>query len=455
MFAIVDIETTGGHASSGKITEIAVILYDGKDFIDGFHSLINPEYFIPSYITALTGISNEMVSDAPLFSDIATELFEMLENRVFVAHNVNFDYSFLRHHLRNEGYELKTQKLCTVRMSRKIIPGHQSYSLGNICRDLGIQIHGRHRAMGDAKATAELFSYLIERDAHGCISKMLKKGSREAYLPLHLQAQEIDKLPQAPGVYYFTDAKKKVIYVGKATNLQQRVTSHFSNNSPAAKKQELIRNVHGISYQLAGSPFTASIMESIEIKKLWPKYNKSQKRIEYKFGLCVFTDQRGINRMAISALNKSIRAIHQFYVLNDGYRLLWKLVKDFQLCPKCCFLQDAEHCIGLEEGYCTGICNGKESVQAYNERVQIALDSLKEIQPDFAIMEEGRTEKEKAIALVEKGKFYGYGFVSSEISFKSVEDIKSLIEPFPENEFVTSEMFRYADSFPEKVIHKS
>ncbi|MFZ9660714.1 MAG: exonuclease domain-containing protein [Chitinophagaceae bacterium] len=455
MFAIVDIETTGGNASSGNITEIAVILHDGKNYVDGFHSLINPESVIPRYISALTGITNEMVKDAPSFSEVAPQLFSLLENKIFVAHNVNFDFSFIRHHLSKNGYELMPQKLCTVRMSRKIIPGHGSYSLGNICRDLGIAIQGRHRAMGDARATAQLFSLLLTRDKQGYLSKMLKKGSREAYLPLNLQAQEIDKLPHSPGIYYFTDGKKKVIYVGKATNLQQRVTSHFSNNAPTAKKQELIRNVHGISYQLAGSAFTASIMESLEIKKHWPKFNKSQKRIEYKFGLCVFQDQRGINRIAISALNKSIRAIHQFYVLNDGYRLLWKLVKDFQLCPKCCFLQETDHCVGLEEGYCSGICNGQEDISTYNERVKLALESLKEIQPDFAIMEKGRNENEKAIVLVEKGKFYGYGFVSSDLKFQNVDQIKTLIQPFPENEFVTSEMFRYAETFPEKVIHKS
>ncbi len=157
MYAIVDIETTGGHASAFGITEIAVFIHDGSRIIKHFETLINPQQNIPSYITALTGINNAMVASAPVFEEIAPTLFDILKDQIFVAHNVNFDYSFIHHHLKVAGYELNVKKLCTVRLGRKVFPGLPSYSLGKLCRTLDLPIENRHRAGGDAQATVLLF----------------------------------------------------------------------------------------------------------------------------------------------------------------------------------------------------------------------------------------------------------------------------------------------------------
>ena len=162
LYAIVDIETTGGYAAANGITEIAVFISDGKKIINRFHTLLNPVYTIPKYVVALTGITNEMVEYERPFSSIADELFEMLSDKIFVAHNVNFDYSFVKHHLAQCGYELNCKKLCTVRLGRQILPGAPGYGLGKICRHLGIVIEERHRASGDALATAKLFHHLLE-----------------------------------------------------------------------------------------------------------------------------------------------------------------------------------------------------------------------------------------------------------------------------------------------------
>lgn len=174
-YVVVDIETTGGNAGASRITEIAVIIYNGVEVTDRWETLVNPQQHIPLYITALTGISNEMVSGAPLFEDIAEQLFQMLSGRVFVAHNVNFDYSFVRHQLEEAGFKWTAAKLCTVRAARKINPGLPSYSLGNLCRSLNISLENRHRAGGDADATAVLLSLLIQNDANGEMPRMIKK----------------------------------------------------------------------------------------------------------------------------------------------------------------------------------------------------------------------------------------------------------------------------------------
>src|SRR5260221_613085 len=161
MYAVVDIETTGGYAAAHGITEISVYIHDGERVVKHFETLINPKQHIPYYITALTGISNAMVVDAPLFDEIAETLYELLSENIFVAHNVNFDYSFVKHHLKNAGLDLTTKKLCTVRLGRKVFPGLPSYSLGNLCRSLGIRIENRHRAGGDAKATVLLLEHYL------------------------------------------------------------------------------------------------------------------------------------------------------------------------------------------------------------------------------------------------------------------------------------------------------
>src|SRR5580704_17636735 len=280
MYAIVDIETTGGYAANNAITEVAIVLHDGKKEFKRYETLINPGMPIPRYVQALTGITDELVAGAPSFASVAAAIFDLLHDAVFVAHNVNFDYSFLRHHLKLCGFDLNCKKLCTVRLSRKIFPGLTSYSLGNLCRNLEIPIANRHRATGDVNATIELFTRIIDNDRNGALPEMIKGKNREQYLPPHLSADQLEQLPITPGVYYFHNEKGKVVYVGKAKNLRKRVSSHFSNNKPNRQKQEFLRNIYSVSFQECGTELMAFLMECVEIKRLWPQYNRSLKRFE-------------------------------------------------------------------------------------------------------------------------------------------------------------------------------
>lgn len=174
-YAIVDIETTGGNASGSRITEIAIIIHDGTKVIDRWESLVNPQKDIPLAIFALTGINNDTVKNAPVFDAVSEKVLELLTDRIFVAHNVNFDYSFVRHELERSGFKWTAKKLCTVRATRKIKPGLGSYSLGNLCHSLDINIENRHRAGGDADATAILFSKLLKWDTEDEMGKMINR----------------------------------------------------------------------------------------------------------------------------------------------------------------------------------------------------------------------------------------------------------------------------------------
>ena len=199
MYAIIDIETTGGSARIERITEIAIYLHDGNKITEEFVSLVNPERNIPYFITNLTGITNEMVDDAPHFYEIAKKIIELTEGRTFVAHNARFDYSFIRQEYKSLGYNFKRNILDTVALSRKLLPGHKSYSLGNICNDLSISINGRHRAAGDALATVKLLEILIARDIedNGSTSSLMK-NTRVSKLNPKLNITKIESIPDEP-----------------------------------------------------------------------------------------------------------------------------------------------------------------------------------------------------------------------------------------------------------------
>jgi DNA polymerase-3 subunit epsilon len=453
LYAVVDIETTGGYAAGNGIIEIAVFITDGRKVIDEFHSLVNPYYTIPRFIESLTGITNSMVEDEPDFKSISGELYELLHDKVFVAHNVNFDYSFVKHHFLQAGYDLNCKKLCTIRLGRQIIPGLKGYGLAKICKHLKIEIEERHRAKGDAAATVKLFHHLLENDTNGYAQTMLKSSSKEQFLPPNVPAAEIRKLPSRPGVYYFHDKKGKVIYVGKAKNLKKRVNSHFSNNKPNRQKQEFLKKIYHIKYHLTATELMAFILESTEIKKLWPEQNRSQKRFEQSFALYYFEDNNGYLRLCIEKRRKNLKALYTFNLLAEGYSLLTKLVAEFDLCPKLCFLQSANiPCQSLLIKKCKGACEQMEIANEYNNRVLECIHHLQTELPTFALMDDGLEEQEQSFILVEKGKFYGMGYVPSNSDVHHVEELKSYLTPYVENDYIRSLVFKYAERFPYKKV---
>ena len=452
MYAIVDIETTGGYASNNDITEISIVLHDGNQVVKAYETLIRPIVSIPYYIQRLTGINPAMVADAPLFEEVARDIYDMLHGHIFIAHNVNFDYSFLKHHLAASGYDLICQRVCTVRLAKKTFPGLPSYSLGNLCRHFGIPIYNRHRAGGDTAATVQLFERILRNDGIAHIEQFLKRGSKEQSLPPNLPREQVINLPYTPGVYYFHDQKGKIIYVGKAKNIKYRVSSHFTHNGAGRQRQNFLRNVHSISYQQCSTELIAFILESIEIKRLWPEFNNSQKRFSPTFGLYVYEDSNGYLRMVIEKKRGHLKPLYTFNLLTEGHNLLHKLVAKFHLCPILCYLQREGDCIGVSENSCLGACSKKEDPSNYNERVKQAIDFLDHTLPTFAVVDEGKTKEEQSCILIEKGKFYGMGYVPSGYDFTSLESLKPSITPYPENDYIRGLIYQYAERRPDRKI---
>jgi DNA polymerase-3 subunit epsilon len=444
LYAIVDIETTGGYAASHGITEISVFIHDGTKVVKHFETLINPQQSIPRYITSLTGIDDAMVEDAPRFDDIAETLYDLLNENIFVAHNVNFDYSFIKHQLKNSGFELTAKKLCTVRLGRKIFPGMPSYSLGNLCRALNISIENRHRAGGDAKATVILFEHYLSNNGELFINEMLKKSSKDQWLPLHLDKKAIDQLPSKPGVYYFHNNKDKIVYVGKAINIKKRVSSHFTHNDPDRKRQNFLRNIHKITCKECANELEALVFESTEIKRLWPLYNRSQKQPLQKYALYHFEDARGYIRLAIDKKKKNLQALYVFNLLHEGLVLLKRMVEEFELDAKLCFLDKTPF---TQKDY-----EFLEPPLIYNGKIKKAIEALNVQLPTFALVDDGISPKEKLCLLIERGSFWGMGYIPKKISITSSAELKEYLNPYADNDYIRNSIYAYAEIYPEKKI---
>ena len=434
MFAIVDIETTGGHAGANNITEIAIVLHNGYEVEGKFSTLVNPCMPIQKYVQGLTGITDAMVATAPKFEHLADNIFNLLKDRIFVAHNVNFDYSFVKLQLAQAGYDLVTPKLCTIRLTKKIFPGLPKYGLGTVCRELNIHVNDRHRASGDALATAELFSLLVKHDKSGELNKMVKKKSNQ-YLPPHVGEEIADNLPSKPGIYYFLNKTGKVVYVGKAKNIKKRVISHFSNNKPSKQKQDFLREIHQINHTVCATELIASILESIEIKRLWPAYNKSQKHFEHQYGIFQFEDGRGYKRLGIEKKKKILQPILSFSLLSEAHNQLGQWVREYNLHPSLCFLNR-----NIE------LSSPLPSIEEHNELIDNIITETTELKKSFLIKEDDQT-----YVLIDKGAFYGFGIIENEQLTHSSK-IKPLLSHYPENDVIRSLIKSHLEKYPEKII---
>jgi len=432
LYSVVDIETTGNGYKGQKITEISIFIFDGEKIIDEFTSLVNPEQKIPYFITNLTGITEAMVRTAPKFYEIAKKVAEITKDTVFVAHNVNFDYNIIRDEFKSLGFDFKRKKLCTVRLSRKIIPGLASYSLGNICSAEGIEIAARHRAKGDAEATVELFRRLIKRDHKFTINSFLNAKSREATLPPLLDKQVVDTLPERHGVYYFKNEQKEVIYVGKANNIKQRVISHFYDKKK--KERTMCLETADISYTETGSELIALLHESSEIKHLYPKFNRAQRKAGEAVGLFSYEDQKGILHLAFNRLKLTPNPIMKFYSMAACRSALEKICERFELCPKYCHLQtNVNACFHYQLQQCRGVCSEKEAIESYNKRVNKAIQSLGLQTENLVIKEKGRSDKEIGFVLILNGIYQGFGYIDKNLELSNTEDYLIHVKPQKDN----------------------
>ncbi len=274
MFAIVDIETTGGTPQQSAITEIAVIVTNGKKIIEEYTTLINPQKNIHPYVSKLTGITNQMVANAPTFEQVADKLDEITKNCVFVAHNVAFDYSILKNMFYESGRIFQRELLCTVKLGRKVFPGLSSYSLGSLAKELNLTLEKGHRAYADTFATYELFKLIYGALQDKTLAYIESGEPRLTGIPE--KDRILQAVPEATGIYYLHDANNEIIYVGSASNLRKKIWNHLT----ATKSRfafSLQNSVSDVSYKLTGSELAARLLEINFIKKKKPLFNRKPK----------------------------------------------------------------------------------------------------------------------------------------------------------------------------------
>ena len=437
-YAIIDVETTGGRASRHRITEIAIVLHDGQRILDRWSSLVNPETYIPAGITELTGISQAMVENAPKFYEIAKEVVERTAGAIFVAHNARFDYSFVQEEFRRLGYTFTRKHLCTVRLSRKTYPGLPGYGLGRLCDYFGITNEARHRALGDATATAYLLERILSKEeSKESAEALINLGMRESLLPKNVTIEIIHALPEACGVYYFLNERGEVVYVGKSKDIKKRVAQHFSKKTDKARK--LQEHVHEITYEVTGSELVALLYESYEIKRLRPSINRAQKVRNFPYVVHTWMNEEGYRCFGVDQVNakerKKLNIVSEYPKLGHAKNAVERARQTFELCDHFCKKHASKSaCFYFHLKQCHGACAGEEEVSIYNERADQALDFLTTVfDQDFFLLDKGRTTEEYAVIQVKDGNYYGFGYLHIEDQSNDMEVLYDVVKPYPGN----------------------
>jgi len=277
MYAIIDIETTGGKFNEEGITEIAIYKFDMHEIVDQFISLVNPERAIQPFVVNLTGITDKMVKTAPKFHEIAKRIVEITEDCVFIAHNTSFDYRIIRTEFSRLGYDYIRQTICTVELSKELIPNMPSYSLGKLCKSVGIPMNDRHRASGDALATVKLFKLLLDKDQNKQITKSSIKilADKEVVIPSKI-LDHIEQTPKLAGLYYIHNELGDVLYVGKNNNIQKGVNQLFLRTSKKIKT--LLKHTFSITTEETGNELISNLKFVEAISKLKPKFNSKRRK---------------------------------------------------------------------------------------------------------------------------------------------------------------------------------
>lgn len=432
MFAVIDVETTGTSAQFGKITEVAIFVHDGKKIVDEFATLINPECSIPYFITRLTGISNEMVAHAPRFCEVGKRIVEMTEGCTFVAHNAPFDYGFIREEFLRLGYDYQRETLCTVRLSRALLPGMHSYSLGKLCEVLRITNGSRHRAAGDALATVKLFELLLQRAGDLDIRQVTRKKAGKNFLD-DTQRQLLKGLPGDTGVYYLHDNDQKLMYVGKSLNIRDRVHQHLLNTT-TKRAREMKDKIASVSFERTGSELIALLKESEEIKTLHPLYNRAQRRSLSAWGLYDEINGQGYLCLHIRRNNSRNVPVASFNSQAEAREFLFRLTASWELCQGLNGLYPGNGaCFQHAIKQCHGACIGEEAPEAYNRRASDAVQSLEFTEKNQIILDTGRNAHEFSVVMIENGHYLGYGFIDRDTPVENPGNLREILTSGADN----------------------
>jgi len=382
-FVFVDIETNGGNGQSGRIIEVAAIKVAGGEIIDTYQSFVNPGGTIPYWITNLTGITNSDVAQAPLFDDIADELLAFMQESIFAAHNVLFDYSFLKREFAAAGISFTPKLFCTVKMSRALFSEHKGHSLQKIIERHNLVTINRHRAYDDALAIYEYTKLAIATKGVDLFQQNLVLQIKTKTLPPNVNEQIILNLPETPGIYIFEDDTGAPLYVGKSVNIRSRVRSHFTNATTIAKEMKMSLQSHNVSYITTETELEALLLESAKVKELQPVFNRLLRRKKTQHIIVKHVNEHGYDTFTIESHDLShytdLASVYGVFTSKSQAKTaLESACRTYQLCPKLMGLEKATTlCFRRQLGLCKGACGGLEPPASYNQRVEFALERMK------------------------------------------------------------------------------
>ena len=431
MYAILDIETTGGQFNEEGITEIAIYKYNGHEIVDQFISLVNPEIPIQPFVVKLTGINNAMLRSAPKFFEIAKRIIEMTNGCVLVAHNASFDYRILRTEFRRLGYDFNQQTLCTVELSKILLPEQPSHSLGKLVRALGIPMADRHRASGDAMATVKLFKMLLDKDLEkNIVKELIKTEMIKGIAPKLLDI--VEHLPSKTGIYYIHREDGGIIFIGKSKNIKKRVNQHFTGITKSAKKIQ--HEVFTVTYEETGSELIAVLKESEEIKINRPIYNRMSPKNNFAWAIYTEKDQNDYLNLNLRKADGRKKEIMAFTTAQEGKNALFRHTANYGLCQKLTGLYETKsHCFQHTINECDGACIGLISNAEYNARVQEFIAKNSFDNQNLILVDKGRTINERSAILIENGIYKGYAFYDLNYQVTNVEILKNIIIPMQNN----------------------
>lgn len=428
MFSVIDIESTGGGYKAEKIIDIAIYLYNGNQITKSFSSLVNPGIPIPTFVKKLTGITDQMVAKAPRFEEIAPAIAEITKGSVFVAHNAQYDYSIVKQEFKRMGRSFKREKLCTIQAAQKIYPNLPSYGLDSLCEDFDISVTGRHRASGDAQATVALLGKLIKKDVKEIIPILISQPHILENFAPNISFKDVYSLPEDTGVYYLHDANGKVILLGKSNTMRERVLQFLLKEPVNKDKKNLFNEVHSVSYALTGSEILALLVESNDLGKGYPEFNKKLRLNSFQpIGIIAKENKEGYKQLKVGKVTPKDDALMFFERSNQANLQLRKMVKRYKLCPEFCGLnQNKCHC----KGNCV---TRKESPEAYNKKVAKIQPEFDMKGKSFLIKSEGRYHDELSLIGIIDGRFWGYGFFDRSVPLDNPNSLVEQLDEMPQS----------------------
>lgn len=374
----VDIETNGLNHIRGRVVEVAAIRVEGGQIVREFNKLIDPGMPLPQFITGLTGITQEDLRDAPIFMAIADELLEVLDGAIFVAHNVRFDYSFLKQEFKRIGKSFAPRQLCTVRLSRALYPEQRSHKLQSLIDRYGFAAAHRHRAYDDAHVLWQFLQHAQSTFAAEVLEQAIAKQLKKPSLPRGLDPDALANLPETTGVYIFEDETGAPIYIGKSVNIKKRVASHFMRDHAEVGEFKLAQQVRNISYIETSGELDALLLESQLVKERLPLHNKKLRKTERVMLAHRVANEQGYTTVELVESSPSDIQNHTdilaVYSRRSHARASFeRILREYSLCPKLLGLEKSKGaCFWHQLHKCRGACVGAEPAANYNLRVEEA-----------------------------------------------------------------------------------